>query len=49
MPTEKVQPLSEYKPRYLNESTITLMTCWPAGTRSKRMVVRAVVENTKQL
>jgi len=44
--TEKVQPLAEYKPRYLNESTITLMTCWPAGTRSKRLVVRAVAEDT---
>ena len=44
--TDKVQPLAEYKPKYLNESTITLMTCWPAGTRSKRMIVRAVVEST---
>lgn len=42
--TDKVNPLAEYKPRYLNESTITLMTCWPAGTRSKRMLVRAVLK-----
>lgn len=46
--TEKVEPLAEYKPKYLNESTITLMTCWPAGTRQKRLVVRAVVESENQ-
>jgi len=39
---EKVDPMKELKPAYLNESTITLMTCWPAGTKSKRMLVNAV-------
>lgn len=39
---EKVEPLTSYKPAYLNESTITLMTCWPAGTKSKRLMIHAV-------
>lgn len=37
-----INPLAEYKPKYLNESTLTLMTCWPAGTRNNRLLVRAV-------
>jgi len=40
---ENVFPTENYKPDYLNESTITLMTCWPAGTRAKRLMVRAVL------
>ena len=43
LPTDKVSPLAEYKPKYLNESTITLMTCWPAGTKAKRLLVKAVM------
>jgi sortase A len=39
-----VNPLAEFKPDYLNESTVTLMTCWPAGTRAKRLLVRASLE-----
>jgi len=39
----KVDPLTEFKPRYLNESTVTLMTCYPAGTRAKRLLVNAVL------
>lgn len=46
--TTDVQPLAEYKPQYLNESTITLMTCWPAGTKSKRLLVKAVMEIPKE-
>jgi LPXTG-site transpeptidase (sortase) family protein len=42
---DKVNPLAEIKPRYLNESTVTLMTCYPAGTRAKRLLVNAVLEN----
>jgi LPXTG-site transpeptidase (sortase) family protein len=42
---EKVNPLADYKPKYLNESTITLMTCYPAGTRAKRLLVNAVLVN----
>lgn len=42
VPTELVDPLGQYKPKYLNESTVTLMTCWPAGTKAKRFMVRAV-------
>jgi LPXTG-site transpeptidase (sortase) family protein len=41
----KVNPLAEFKPAYLNESTVTLMTCWPAGTRSKRLLVKAVLSD----
>ncbi|RJR26900.1 sortase [candidate division WWE3 bacterium] len=43
LPTEKINPLAEYKPKYLNESTVTLMTCWPAGTKAKRLIVKAVL------
>lgn len=43
LPVNKVNPLAEYKPRYLNDSTITLMTCWPAGTSLKRLLVKAVL------
>ena len=39
---EKIDPLAEFKPKYLNEPTLELMTCWPAGTKSKRLLVRAV-------
>jgi LPXTG-site transpeptidase (sortase) family protein len=42
-PTVGVDPLAEYKPKYLNDSTITLMTCWPAGTKAKRYLVKAVL------
>jgi LPXTG-site transpeptidase (sortase) family protein len=38
-----VNPLEEFKPKYLNESTLELMTCWPAGTKAKRLIVRAVL------
>jgi LPXTG-site transpeptidase (sortase) family protein len=40
---DKVNPLAEFKPKYLNESTVTLMTCYPAGTRAKRLLVNAVL------
>ncbi len=40
---EKVDPLAKIKPDYLNESTITLMTCTPTGTREKRLLVNAVL------
>lgn len=40
-----VNPLATFKPKYLNDSTITLMTCWPAGTRAKRLLVHASLEN----
>jgi LPXTG-site transpeptidase (sortase) family protein len=39
---EKVDPIKELKPAYLNESTLTLMTCWPAGTKTKRILVNAI-------
>ncbi|MBN1162844.1 class E sortase [Patescibacteria group bacterium] len=37
-----INPLAEFKPDYSNESTLTLMTCWPPGTKSKRFMIRAV-------
>jgi len=40
---DKVDPLAGFKPAYLNESTITLMTCWPAGTKTNRLLVKAVL------
>ena len=36
-----VFPLSGWKPAYLNKSTISLMTCWPAGTKTNRLLIRA--------
>lgn len=42
---ENVKPLETWKPRYLNDSTLTLMTCWPAGTKAERLEVRAVLDN----
>jgi LPXTG-site transpeptidase (sortase) family protein len=42
---DEVNPLAEYKARYLNESTITLMTCVPAGTKLRRLLVNAVNVN----
>jgi len=40
---DNVDPLADFKPYYLNESTATLMTCWPAGTKTKRLLVRGVL------
>lgn len=37
-----VYPLAEIKPAYLNESTMVLMTCSPAGTKLKRLLVDTV-------
>ncbi|MBI2414300.1 sortase [candidate division WWE3 bacterium] len=38
---EQVDPLATFKPGYLSESTVTLMTCSPAGTKLKRLLVYA--------
>ena len=38
-----VKPLAEIKPKYLNDSTMVLMTCSPAGTKLKRLLVNAVL------
>lgn len=40
-----VNPLAEFKPHYLNESTITLMTCYPPGSKVMRLLVRGVLVN----
>lgn len=40
-----VDPLAGFKPQYLNESTITLMTCYPAGSRVMRLLVQGVLIN----
>ncbi len=42
---ENVDPLAEFKPRYLNESTITLMTCYPAGSKAMRYMVRGILSD----
>ncbi len=42
---DNVNPLGEFKPKYLNEPTIELMTCWPAGTKAQRLIVRAVMKS----
>jgi LPXTG-site transpeptidase (sortase) family protein len=36
---EDVNPTENVKPAYLNESTVTLMTCVPPGTKAKRLLV----------
>lgn len=41
---DDVNPLEPWAPKYLNESTVTLMTCWPAGTKTNRLEIRAVLE-----
>jgi len=41
----EVNPLEETKPTFLNESTVTLMTCIPPGTKLKRLLVHAVKTN----
>ena len=38
---EEVQPLATITPAYLNEKTLTLMTCTPPGTTLKRLLVGA--------
>jgi LPXTG-site transpeptidase (sortase) family protein len=43
LPPSQVDPLAEFRPKQLNESTLTLMTCWPAGMKSKRLMVRALL------
>ncbi|MFZ5424489.1 MAG: sortase [Patescibacteria group bacterium] len=40
-----VYPLAEWKPRYLNESTVVLMTCSPPGTKLRRLLVQATLTN----
>lgn len=39
----EINPLAEFKPKYLNESTITLMTCYPPGSKVMRLLVRGVL------
>jgi len=36
---EEVYPTADVTPKYMNESTVTLMTCVPPGTKSKRLLV----------
>jgi len=43
LPPNEVNPLEIWRPKYLNESTVTLMTCWPAGTKTKRLLVKAIL------
>lgn len=38
---DEVNPLSTITPAYLNEKTISLMTCTPPGTTLKRLIVGA--------
>ena len=40
---DEVNPVANYKPKYLNESTITLMTCDPPGTKINRLMVNAIL------
>ncbi len=38
-----VYPLAEVKPKFLNESTLVLMTCSPAGTKINRLLIDATL------
>lgn len=40
---EQVDPLDGFRPEYLNENTITLMTCYPPGTKSRRLLINATL------
>lgn len=41
--TKKVDPKDiKYLGEYMDEDTLTIMTCWPAGTDFKRIIVTAV-------
>lgn len=40
---QEVYPLATIKPAYLNESTLVLMTCSPAGTKIRRLLVDAIL------
>lgn len=42
---KEVTPLESWKPAYLNQPTVSLMTCWPAGTKTNRLIIRATQEN----
>lgn len=46
---ELVDPLATIKPKFLNESTMVLMTCSPEGTKLKRRMVDAVLIETVDL
>lgn len=39
----KVDPLADIKPKFLNESTMVLMTCSPAGTKINRLMIDTVL------
>lgn len=39
--TEDVNPLDPVAPRFLNQAYLTLMTCWPPGLKTKRLLVQA--------
>lgn len=41
----EINPLALIKPAYLNEATMTLMTCWPAGTKTKRLMIYSTLVN----
>lgn len=42
---KKVDPSeTKYLGKYMDEDTLTIMTCWPAGTDYKRLIVTAVRE-----
>lgn len=40
---EQVNPIADVKPKYLNESTVTLMTCDPPGTKINRLLINATL------
>lgn len=40
---EEVDPLADIKPKFLNESTVVLMTCSPPGTKLRRLLVNGVL------
>jgi LPXTG-site transpeptidase (sortase) family protein len=39
---KEVKPLADIRPKYLNQNTVVLMTCSPAGTKINRLLIEAV-------
>lgn len=46
---ELVDPLALIKPKFLNESTMVLMTCSPEGTKLRRRMIDSVLVETVDL
>lgn len=46
---ENVNPLADIVPKYLNKSTVVLMTCTPPGTKLRRLLVEGILTSVSDL